>query len=81
MKTFVSTAVMQLLSLGQGPFREQLHAFDAGSQARQRSLAVLGDPVDSLDDQADPLPLAQAEVAVGLQDAVAEDRFDVLGRG
>jgi len=67
--------VMQLLSLGQGPFREELHAFDAGSQARQRSLAVLGDLVNGLDDQAGPLPLAQAEVGVGLQDATEDQRW------
>src|SRR3989442_12270562 len=81
MRTLVSRAVMQLLSLGQRPLREELDACDASPQSGERGFAVLGHLVDGLDDQADPLLLAQAQVAIGLQDAPAVDRFGVLSHG
>lgn len=57
-------ATMQLLSLGQRPLREELHACDAGPQADKRRLPVVGHLVDGLDNQADALPFAQAEVSM-----------------
>lgn len=58
MRTFVSSAVVQLLSRGQSTLREELHACDAGPQPREGRFAVSGHLVDGVDDESDTLLIA-----------------------
>jgi len=46
----VSRAIMQLLSRGQPPAREELHALDANPEPIDRLLTVLGGLVERFDD-------------------------------
>ena len=52
MRTLVSSAVMQLLSRGQWPLREELHACDPGPEPTKSGVAVPRSLVDGLDKEA-----------------------------
>src|SRR5438477_5843822 len=76
MRTLVSRAIMQLLSCGQTPVREELHTRDAGPESSNRGLAVASHVIDGLDNQTHALPLPKAQLTGGFQDAL---RVDGLG--
>jgi hypothetical protein len=66
-------AVLRLRAL-----RVELHARDAGTQARERGLAVAGNVVNRLDGQPNALAVPQSKLTLGLQNAVAVYGFDSL---
>jgi len=62
MRTFVSRAIMQLISRGEAPVREELHAIDSGFQSGDGCGAVIGAVLDRFHDDPDALLLAQIEI-------------------
>src|SRR6266850_26886 len=77
MRMLVSSAIMQLLSRGQPPAREELHALDISPEPIDRLLTVLGGLVERFDDQAYPLLFPEMQVTGGPENAVGVHR---LGR-
>src|SRR5258708_8311416 len=82
MRTFVSTAIMQLLSAGKRSLREETHARDPCLQARDGSLAIRVGLVDGLvyrlNAQANTLVVPERQLDRRFQNAVGIDGLDCL---
>jgi len=72
---------MQLISGGEVPVREELHAVDSGFQSGDGSGAIIGAVLDRFHDDPDALLLAKLEIPRGLEDTVRIDGFGGLGHG
>src|SRR5487761_1698914 len=73
MRTLVSSAIMQLISRGKLPVREELHAGDSRLQTSHRCGSILVRLLDGFDDHTDALLLAQLQVGCGLENSVRVD--------
>ena len=72
---------MDVLSPGQRPLREELHACDSGLQPCHSRLPIPETVLDWLNDNPDSLLLAEVQIDRWLQNALSEDGFGYLLHG